>query len=107
MNFVFGNSFGPPLFTPYSLGEADLALFRTVAGNWTRFADRGDPNTDGPAVVHWPAFRHPTGRGRGSDKYLTFDVSVGEGKRQREAQCGFWEPFFLRSITGAVPASAP
>jgi hypothetical protein len=78
-----------------------------MAGYWTRFANRGDPNTDDPAVVHWPEFKHPTGRGRAADKYLTFDVSVREGKRQREAQCDFWESFFLRSITGAVPASAP
>lgn len=107
VNFIFGNSYGPPLFLPYSLGTADLALFRTMAGYWTRFADRGDPNTDEATVTHWPAFNHPTGRGRAADKYLTFDVSVGEGKRQREAQCDFWESFFLRSITGAVPASAP
>ena len=107
VNFVFGNSFGPPLFVPYSLGAADLALFRTVAGYWTRFADRGDPNTDDPTVVHWPGFKHPTGRGRAADKYLTFDVGVREEKRQREVQCDFWESFFLRSITGAVPASAP
>jgi para-nitrobenzyl esterase len=107
VNFVFGNSYGPPLFVPYSLGVADLALFRTMAGYWTRFADRGNPNTDDSTVTQWPAFKHPSGRGRAADKYLTFDVSVGEGKRQREAQCDFWESFFLRSITGAVPASAP
>jgi len=107
VNFVFGNSFGPPLFASYSLGAADLALFRTIAGYWTRFAYRGDPNTDDPTVVHWPEFKHPTGRGRAADKYLAFDVIVREGKRQREAQCDFWESFFLRSISGAVPASAP
>jgi para-nitrobenzyl esterase len=107
VNFVFGNNYGPPLFAPYTLGPADVALFRTMAGYWMRFAESGSPNTVDPAVVHWPAFTHPTGSGRGADKYLTFDVSVREGKRQRETQCDFWEPFFLRSITGAVPASAP
>jgi para-nitrobenzyl esterase len=107
VNFVFGNNYGPPLFVPYSLGAADLTLFHTMAGYWMRFADRGDPNTDDATVAHWPAFRHPTGRGRAADKYLRFDVSVDEGKRQREAQCDFWESFFLRSITGAVPASTP
>jgi para-nitrobenzyl esterase len=107
VNLVFGNNYGPPLFASYSLGAADLALFHTMAGYWTRFADRGNPNSDDPAVVHWPSFTHPTGQGRGSDKYLTFDATIREGKRQREAQCDFWEPFFLRSITGAVPAFAP
>jgi len=107
VNFVFGNNFGPPLFTPYVLGAADLALFRTISGYWTRFARTGNPNTDDANVVHWPAFKHPTAAGRGADKYLAFDVTVIEGKRQRETQCDFWEPFFWRSISGAVPASAP
>jgi len=107
VNFVFGNNFGPPLFTPYVLGAADLALFRTISGYWTRFARTGNPNTDDANVVHWPAFKHPTAAGRGADKYLAFDVTVIEGKRQRETQCDFWEPFFWRSISGVVPASAP
>ena len=107
VNFVFGNNYGPPLFAPYVLGSADLALYRSMSGYWTRFARAGNPNTDDPAVVHWPAFKHPTGAGRGADKSLTFDVNITEEKRQREAQCDFWAPFFLRTITGAVPAFAP
>ena len=35
------------------------------------------------------------------------DRPISVGKRLREGQCAFWEPYFLRSITGAVPASAP
>ena len=107
VNFVFGNNYGPPLFTPYVLNATDLGLFRTISGYWTRFVRTGDPNTDDEAVVHWPAFKHPTGPGRGSDKYLTFDRNVREGKRQRETYCDFWKPAFMRSISGAVPASAP
>ncbi len=107
VNFVFGNNYGPPLFAAYALAPAELALFRTIAGYWTRFAKTGDPNTDDPTVVHWPAFKHPSGAGRGADKYLILDGNIREEKRQREAECAFWDPFFLRSITGAVPASAP
>ena len=108
VNFVFGNNFGPPLFAPYVLGPADLALSHAMSGYWTRFAAKGNPsNDDDPNVVHWPAFNHPTGNGRGSDKHLVFDVPIGESSRLRESQCDFWEPFFYRSITGAVPASMP
>jgi para-nitrobenzyl esterase len=107
VNLLFGNNYGPPLFAPYVLTATDLALFRTMSGYWTRFARTGNPNTDDPTVVHWSAFKHPAGVGRGADKYLTFDVTVSEGKRHRETYCDFWKPFFLRSITGAVPAAAP
>jgi para-nitrobenzyl esterase len=105
--FVFGNNFSPPLFPAYVLGPLDLALSHAMSGYWTRFAATGNPNTDDPSVVHWPAFKHPTGLGRGSDKYLVFDVAIGESGRPREAHCDFWEPYFFRSVTGAVPASAP
>ena len=104
-NFVFGNNFAPP--TPYVLNADDLALFSAISGYWTRFAATGDPNADDPAIVHWPAFKRPTGLGRGVDKYLVLDVPILEGQRLREAHCDFWEPFFFRSINGAVPASAP
>ena len=107
VNFVFGHNFGPPLFAPYTLGATDLALFRELSGYWTRFMRSGHPNTEDPNVVHWPAFRHPTGPGRGSDKYLTFDMPIREGKRQRETYCDFWQPLFVRSISGAVPAATP
>ena len=104
VNFVFGNNYGPPLFAPYTLGTTDVALFHVMSGYWTRFMRSGNPNTDDPNVTHWPAFKHPAGTGRGSDKYLTFDVGIREGKRQREAYCDFWQPFFFRSTSGAVPA---
>lgn len=101
-NVVFGNNFGPP---NYVLNADDLALFRTVAGSWTRFAATGNPNTDDENVVHWTAFRHPSGTGRGADKYLALDWPVREDKRPREAQCDFWEPSFLRSIASGPVAA--
>lgn len=105
-NFVFGNNFAAP--SNYVLNAVDLALFRAIAGYWTRFAASGNPNTDDESVVHWPAFKHPSGEGRGSNKYLVLDWPVREDKRPREAQCDFWEPFFLRSISGGpVPAGHP
>src|SRR5262245_50510940 len=107
VNFVFGNNYGPPLFTPYVLGPADLALSSAIGAYWTRFARTGSPNTDDPNAVHWPAFKHPTGGGRGSDNYLTFDTAITEGGRLRETYCDFWRPFFIRTVSGAVPASAP
>ncbi len=105
-NFVFGNNFGPP--TPYVLTADDLSLSGAISGYWTRFAATGNPNTDDESVVHWPAFKHPSGQGRGADKYLVLDWPVREDMRPREAQCDFWEPFFLRSITaGPAPAWRP
>lgn len=105
-NFVFGNNFGPPMIS-LPLTEADKAFARTVGGYWTRFAATGNPNSEDPAVVHWPAFKHPTGVGRGADKYLVLGPTIQEGQRLREAACEFWSPYFFRSLTGPVPASTP
>lgn len=110
INFLFGTSVGIPLLPPpttYALSAEDLEFSRVMAGYWRRFADRGNPNTDDDTVVHWNAFKHPTGNGRGADKYLILDDPVTTGKRLREAQCEFWEPYFFRSITAAVPAHTP
>jgi para-nitrobenzyl esterase len=107
VNFVFGNNFGPPLFPNYILSPADLALSHEISRYWTRFAKTGNPNVDDPSVVHWPAFARPSGSGRGVDKYLVFDLSIHEGQRLQESQCDFWEPYFFRSVTGAVPAGTP
>ena len=89
-NFVFGTNYGPP--SNYALNADDLGLFRAIAGYWMRFAASGSPNSDDESIVHWPAFKHPTGRGRGSDKYLVLDAPVHDSKRLREAACDFWEP---------------
>jgi len=106
-NIVFGNDYVPAQFLPHALDAADKALHQVMAGYWTRFMAAGIPNTDDPAVVHWPAFKHPKGSGRGSDKYLVFNVTVSEGLRLRESQCDLLEPLFLRTVLGEVPASAP
>jgi para-nitrobenzyl esterase len=105
VNLLFGNNFGAP--SNYVLGTSDLDVFRAMAGYWARFAARGTPNTDDETVVHWPAFKHPTGLGHGSDKHLVLAGSIAEGMRLGEQSCDFWSPSFLRTLTGAVPASAP
>jgi para-nitrobenzyl esterase len=105
--FVFGNDFTPPFYPAYTLSVADRELSRAMAGYWTRFARTGTPNTDDPTVVHWPAFSRPNGHGRGVDKYLALDLPIQEGLRLEESACDFWEPYFLRSMTGAVPAATP
>ena len=105
-NFVFGNDFGPPLIASLALTEQDRVLARAMGGYWSRFAATGNPNADDDAIVHWPAFKHPTGPGRGADKYLIFDTTIREGQRLREAACTFWAPYFFRSLIGPVPASA-
>ena len=107
VNFVFGNNYGPPLFPAYALGPDDLSLSRAMAGYWIRFARSGSPNVDDPAVVHWPSFSRPSGAGRGTDKYLSLGAPVEADVRLSESRCDFWEPYFLRSTTGAVPAGAP
>lgn len=103
-NFVFGNNFGPP--SNYVLNAEDLALFSAISRYWTRFAATGNPNTDDDSVVHWPAYKHPTGAGRGADKYIVLDIPLRDDKRLREKQCNYWEPFFLGSVVGSVPASS-
>jgi para-nitrobenzyl esterase len=106
VNFVFANNFGPPLFASYTLGTADLSLAYAVGDYWTRFAATGTPNVDDAAVVHWPQFTHPSGRGNGADKYIVFGQSIGEGLRVGGDRCEMLQPFFFRSVTGAVPAAA-
>ena len=56
-------------------------------------------------MVRWPAFKHPTGNGRGADKYLILDALIREEMRPREAACDFFEPFFFRAVLVSVPAS--
>jgi carboxylesterase type B len=107
-NFVFGNNFGPP--SNYVLNAEDLALFGAISDYFTRYAASGNPNGNGDiddSIVQWHAFKHPSGKGRGPDKYLVLDVPIREAARLHEAQCDFWEPFFLGSIAGgSVPASS-
>ena len=103
-NILFGNNYAAPVFANYLLNSADLLLHADMAGYWSRFAATGNPNIDDVSVVHWPAFKHPTGLGRGADKYIVFDSAVRESLRPRERQCDFFEQFFLRSLLGGVPA---
>jgi para-nitrobenzyl esterase len=107
VNFVFGNNFGPPLFPNHTLVGDDLALSRDMSGYWARFAATGKPNIDEDSVVHWPAFKSRSGRGKGSEKYLVLTSPIVEGLRFGDERCDTWNPFFLRSISGAVPAFKP
>jgi para-nitrobenzyl esterase len=104
-HILFGNNYLPPLFPNHQLDAADNALHAAMSGYWARFAATGDPNDN--VAVHWPAFKHPTGNGRGSDKYLVLDSAIQPALRPREAQCDLFEPLFLRSLLGGPPASAP
>ena len=106
-NIVFGNDYVPNQFAPHPLDANDNLLHAAMQGYWTRFATSGNPNSDDDSVVHWPAFKHPTGKGRGADKYLVFDSTIVERLRQRESECDFFEPYFFRSMLAAVPATAP
>jgi para-nitrobenzyl esterase len=109
VHFVFGTTITPPVHPSgtYMLSDEELKFANSIAAYWRRFADSGNPNTDDETAVHWQAFNRPTADGRGGDKYLILDRPITVGKRLRESQCLFWEPYFLRSITGAMPASAP
>ncbi len=60
-NFVFGNNYGPN--PTYVLNAEDLALFGAISDYFARFAADGNPNAADESAVHWPAFKHPTGRG--------------------------------------------
>jgi para-nitrobenzyl esterase len=109
INFLFGTNVGVPLLPPpttYILSAEDLEFSRIMAGYWGRFTKRGDPNRDDKTIVRWPAFKRPAGEGSGADRYLVLDDPVTT-KRMREAQCAFWEPYFFRSISAAVPADTP
>ena len=107
-NILFGNDYTTPAFTAHHpLDASDSALHSAMAGYWTRFAKTGNPNSDDDSILRWPAFKHPAGNGRGSDKHLVLDSVVREGMRLREQQCDFLEPSFFRSILAGVPASTP
>ena len=103
-NILFGNNYQPVQFPAYTLNSTDLALHAALAGYWTRFAATGTPNVDDETVVHWPLYQEPLGEGRGANKYLSLKPAIEAGKRLREAECGFWNPLFLRSFIAGVSA---
>ena len=103
-HIIFGNNY-TPIFANHQLDDRDEKLLAEMSGYWTRFAAKGNPNTDDESVVRWLAFKRPSGDGRGSDRYVVFDEVIGEGMRPRERQCDFFEPFSLRSVLGVMPAA--
>ena len=106
-NLLFGNNFGPP--SNYVLNAQDIALFRSMSTYWRQFAETGTPNArDNP--IQWPLFRplpsqEPVDRLQ-SDRYLRIDRLFTEDGYLRDSQCNFWEPYFLRTVVGAVPAAS-
>jgi para-nitrobenzyl esterase len=108
VSLLFGTDVGFPILpsSTYVLNVTDLKLFRSMARYWRQFAETGDPNND-DVNVHWPAFSPSDEDGRNGDRYLILDRPVRPGKHLREPHCAFWEPYFFRSITAAVPANTP
>jgi carboxylesterase type B len=106
-NILFGNNYAAPIFPVHALTAADRILHTQMAGYWTRFAATGNPNRGGDAAFSWPPFTRPNRKGRGNDKYMILASTLSEGGRFHETQCDFFEPFFLRSVLGGVPAATP
>ncbi len=96
-NILFGNNYVLPVFPSYILNADDQTLHTAMSGYWSRFAATGNPNTDDASVTRWPAFKHPSGRGRGADKFLIFAKTIVDGMRPTELNCEFFEPYFNRS----------
>jgi para-nitrobenzyl esterase len=103
-NILFGNNYVPNQFPNHMLDADDLALHAAMAGYWTRFAATGNPNANVATAPHWPEFTDNLGQGRASNKYIVFNREVGAGKRLQESACDFWEPYFLRTMLGKLPA---
>jgi carboxylesterase type B len=103
-NILFGNAYVPNQFPNHPLNAIDLALHAKMAGYWTRFAATGNPNVDDGTEVHWQKFADPSGAGRGANRYIVLNTTIRTDKRLREQACDFWEPYFLRSMLGKVPA---
>lgn len=106
-NILFGNHYTPPIFPTHMLNAEDDDLHAKMAGYWTSFAATGNPNRGDDFAFSWPPFKRPDGSGRGTDRYIILKPDLGEGARLREAQCDFFEPLFLRSLLGGVPAATP
>ena len=71
----------------------------------TSFVISGHPSTGEHGDVEWPAFSDVEPAG---GRYLAFSspIRVDDGQSFRQA-CDFWEPFFLRSVSGPIRASQP
>jgi para-nitrobenzyl esterase len=106
-NFVFGNDFVGPNPGNRVLNEKDLALSASMRAYWARFAAAGDPNGTANDRVRWSPLDRRFVLGLETDKYLILDSVIRENKGLRQQQCDFLEPYYFRSIVGAVPAATP
>ena len=104
---MFGNNFAAP--SNHVLTPADLVVFDAMSTFWRRFMETGDPNPQG-VPVQWPPYRaaryDETVDPLRSDYYFSFGDHLGVSTFLRDQACNFWEPFFLRTAVGAVPAVA-
>lgn len=112
-NFVFGNPFAVApnlgITQPRPLTPVDLIVSDAMGTYWRRFMETGDPNPRA-ARVEWPPYRalqgeEPVDPTR-SDFYFSFGEHPKYATALRDPACNFWEPFFLRSVLGSVPAAA-
>jgi hypothetical protein len=89
------------------------SLWEPVGVPWVYDETTGRALTSagGPTpTIAWsigPRFKHPTGRGNGSDTYLALGLVISEGTRFGGERCDIWEPCYFRSVTESVPASLP
>ena len=85
--------------------HGDRFLSGKIAAYWTRFVISGNPNTGERKGVEWPAFSHLEPAG-GRYRAFSSPIRVDDGRTIRKA-CDLWEPFFLRSVGGAIRAAQP
>ena len=107
MNLLFGNNFAAP--SNHVLNAQDLVVFNAISTYWRRFMETGDPNPRG-VPVQWPPYRpgpfDPPVEPSRSDAHFVFGDRLGVANYLRDSACNFWEPFFFRTVVGAVPATA-
>ncbi|KYF52609.1 carboxylesterase [Sorangium cellulosum] len=82
IRYVFG---APGTLLPEPLTEEEIALWRTLAGYWSRHAASGDPN--GGDAVAWPKYDAQT------DEHLVLDQTVSKGSGLKEDICDMWDSF--------------
>jgi para-nitrobenzyl esterase len=85
--------------------HGDRFLSGKIVAYWTSFVVTGNPNTGERKGIEWPVFSELEPAG---GRYLAFSpaIRLHDGRSIREA-CDFWEPFFLRSVSGPIRAAQP
>lgn len=68
----------------YVPNAGDKELSAALAGYWSRFAAKGDPN--GGGAVAWPTWSE-------TDPYVVLNAPVTTATGLRSKQCDFWETY--------------